>query len=154
MLLNVTQGLGLGRILGNYQIYRKLVQQSCTDPCCSQTRILLKHSMLTIPPQTLERNTCCFLSAFSFKMLMMWKNLMNITGRWVKEESKKGSIKIGKNNFSVIWWYKVLHTVCFLVCLFIYTYLYVCFWRYSPPVGQILLIHEVSRSNTTTHRIR
>ena len=25
-----------------------------------------------------------------------------------------------------------------------------CFWRYSPPVGQGLLIHEVSRSHTTT----
>ena len=26
-----------------------------------------------------------------------------------------------------------------------------CFWRDSPPVGQGLLIHEVSRSHTTTH---
>ena len=28
---------------------------------------------------------------------------------------------------------------------------FVCFWRDSPPVGQGLLIHEVSRSHTTTH---
>jgi hypothetical protein len=25
------------------------------------------------------------------------------------------------------------------------------FWRHSPPIGQILLFHEVSRSHTTTH---
>jgi hypothetical protein len=29
-----------------------------------------------------------------------------------------------------------------------------CFWRDSPPVGQDLLIHEVSRSLTTTHHSR
>ena len=28
------------------------------------------------------------------------------------------------------------------------------FWRESPPVGQGLLIHEVSRSHTTTHHTR
>ena len=28
------------------------------------------------------------------------------------------------------------------------------FWRNSPPVGHGLLIHEVSRSHTTTHHIR
>jgi len=28
------------------------------------------------------------------------------------------------------------------------------FWRNSPPVGPDLLIHEVSRSHTTTHLIR
>jgi len=27
-------------------------------------------------------------------------------------------------------------------------------WRSSPPVGQGLLIHEVSRSHTTTHHSR
>ena len=32
--------------------------------------------------------------------------------------------------------------------------LFVCFWRNSPPVGQGLLIHEVSRSHTTTHHSR
>ena len=32
------------------------------------------------------------------------------------------------------------------------TFLFVClFWHDSPPVGQGLLIHEVSRSHTTTH---
>jgi hypothetical protein len=30
----------------------------------------------------------------------------------------------------------------------------VCFWRDSPPVGQGLLDHEVSRSHTTTHHNR
>jgi len=30
----------------------------------------------------------------------------------------------------------------------------VCFWRESPAVGQGLLIHEVSRSHTTTHHSR
>ena len=34
------------------------------------------------------------------------------------------------------------------------TCMYVCFWRDSPPVGQGLLIHEVSRSHTTTHHSR
>jgi len=29
-----------------------------------------------------------------------------------------------------------------------------CFWRNSPPVGQGLLIHEVSISHTTTHHSR
>jgi len=28
------------------------------------------------------------------------------------------------------------------------------FWRNSPPVGQGLLIHEISRSHTTTHPSR
>jgi len=28
--------------------------------------------------------------------------------------------------------------------------LFVCSWRNSPPVGQGFLIHEVSRSHTTT----
>ena len=32
--------------------------------------------------------------------------------------------------------------------------LFVCFWRDSPPVGHDLLIHEVSRSHTTTHHSR
>ena len=32
------------------------------------------------------------------------------------------------------------------------TLLYVCFWRDNPPVGQGFLIHEVSRSHTTTHQ--
>jgi hypothetical protein len=32
--------------------------------------------------------------------------------------------------------------------------LFVCFWHNSPPVGQSLLIHEVSRSHTTTHHSR
>ena len=32
--------------------------------------------------------------------------------------------------------------------------LFVCFWRDSPPVGQGVLIHEVSRSHTTTHHSR
>ena len=32
--------------------------------------------------------------------------------------------------------------------------LFVCFWRKSPPVGQGLLIHKVSRSHTTTHHSR
>ena len=31
---------------------------------------------------------------------------------------------------------------------------FVCFWRDSPPVGQGLLIHEVSRSHRTTHHSR
>jgi hypothetical protein len=31
---------------------------------------------------------------------------------------------------------------------------FVCFWRNRPPVGQGLLIHEVSRSHTTTHHSR
>jgi hypothetical protein len=31
---------------------------------------------------------------------------------------------------------------------------FVCFWRDSPPVGQGLLIHEVSRSHSTTHHSR
>ena len=31
---------------------------------------------------------------------------------------------------------------------------FVCFWHNSPPVGQGLLIHEVSRSHTTTHHSR
>jgi len=34
-----------------------------------------------------------------------------------------------------------------LYCLFV-------FWRDSPPVGYDLLIHEVSRSHTTTHHSR
>jgi hypothetical protein len=29
--------------------------------------------------------------------------------------------------------------------------LFVCFWRDNPPVGQGLLIHEVSQSHTTHH---
>ena len=29
--------------------------------------------------------------------------------------------------------------------------LFVCFWRNSPPVGQGLLIYEVSRSHKRTH---
>jgi len=33
-------------------------------------------------------------------------------------------------------------------------YLPVYFWRDSPQVGQGLLIHEVSRSHTTTHHSR
>jgi len=32
--------------------------------------------------------------------------------------------------------------------------LFVCFGRDSPQVGQGLLIHEVSRSHTTTHHSR
>ena len=72
--------------------------------------------MLTIPPQTFAPNTCCFLSAFSFKMLMMWKNVTNIKGRWVKGRKQKGSMKKRKNNFSSAkWWY----TIRFLVCLFL-----------------------------------
>jgi hypothetical protein len=47
--------------------------------------------MLTIPLQTLARNTCCFLSAFWFKMLMVWKNVINVRGRECKEERKKGA---------------------------------------------------------------
>jgi hypothetical protein len=31
---------------------------------------------------------------------------------------------------------------------------FVCFWRDSPPVGHGLLIHEVSRSHSTTHHSR
>jgi len=31
---------------------------------------------------------------------------------------------------------------------------FVYFWRESPPVGQGLLIHEVSGSHTTTHHSR
>ena len=31
---------------------------------------------------------------------------------------------------------------------------FVCYWSDSPPVGQGLLIHEVSRSHTTTHHSR
>ena len=31
---------------------------------------------------------------------------------------------------------------------------FVCFWRESLPVGQGILIHEVSRSQTTTHHSR
>jgi len=34
------------------------------------------------------------------------------------------------------------------------TLLYICSWRDSPPVGQGFLIHEVSRSHTTTHHNR
>ena len=34
------------------------------------------------------------------------------------------------------------------VCLF------ACYWRDSPPVGHGMLIHEVSRSHTTTHHSR
>jgi len=30
----------------------------------------------------------------------------------------------------------------------------VCFWHNGPPLGQGLLIHEVSRSHTTTHHSR
>ena len=33
-------------------------------------------------------------------------------------------------------------------------FLFVCFWHDSPPVGQGLLIHEVSRSHTTTQHSR
>jgi len=40
--------------------------------------------------------------------------------------------------------YYLYHRVC----------LFVCFWRNSPPVGHGLLIHEVSRSHTTTHHSR
>ena len=29
--------------------------------------------------------------------------------------------------------------------------MFVCFWCDSPPVGQALLIHKVSRSHTTHH---
>jgi len=39
--------------------------------------------------------------------------------------------------------------------LYITTFwVFVCFWPDSPPVGQGLLIHEVSRSHTTTHHMR
>jgi len=36
------------------------------------------------------------------------------------------------------------------------TLLCVCFWHDSPPLGQglLLLVHEVSRSHTTTHHSR
>jgi hypothetical protein len=30
----------------------------------------------------------------------------------------------------------------------------VCFWRDNPQLGQAILIHEVSRSHTMTHRSR
>jgi len=33
-------------------------------------------------------------------------------------------------------------------------FFFVCFWRGSPLVGHGLLIHEVSRSHTTTHHSR
>jgi len=32
--------------------------------------------------------------------------------------------------------------------------MFVCFWSNSPPMGQALLIHEVSRSHTTTQHSR
>jgi len=32
--------------------------------------------------------------------------------------------------------------------------LFVCFWHNSPPVGQGLLIHEISWSHTTTNHSR
>jgi len=35
--------------------------------------------------------------------------------------------------------------------LCIYANFVVCFWRDSPPVGQGLLIYEVSRLHTTYH---
>jgi len=35
-----------------------------------------------------------------------------------------------------------------------YCILFYFFWRNSPPVDQVLLIHEVSRSHTTTHHSR
>ena len=35
-----------------------------------------------------------------------------------------------------------------------YTSFFFCFWRNSPPEGQGLLNHEVSRSHTTTHHSR
>jgi len=35
---------------------------------------------------------------------------------------------------------------------YIITHLFVCLWRNSPSVDQGLLIHEVSRSHTTTHQ--
>ena len=31
---------------------------------------------------------------------------------------------------------------------------FICFWLNSPPVGHGLIIHEVSRSHTTTHHSR
>ena len=43
--------------------------------------------------------------------------------------------------------------VCWHVGI-ILSYLYVCFWRVSPPPSQwarALFIHDVSRSHTTTH---
>ena len=39
----------------------------------------------------------------------------------------------------------------YCVCLEL---LFVCFWCDSPPVGQGLLIHEVSGSHTMTHHSR
>jgi len=46
--------------------------------------------------------------------------------------------------------------VTFLILVIIQrdTVISVCFWRDSPPVGQGLLIHEVSKSQTTTHHSR
>jgi len=43
----------------------------------------------------------------------------------------------------------VFHHLC---CYKLYSvYLLVCFWRNRPPVDQGLLLHEDSRSHTTTH---
>jgi len=39
----------------------------------------------------------------------------------------------------------ILHRICMYVCLFL---------AQQPPLGQGLLIHEVSRSHITMHHIR
>jgi hypothetical protein len=62
-------------------------------------------------------------------------------------------------------WRNILRISCAL-SWFLFTRLYrderlakhetdfVCFWLDSPPVGQGLLIHEVSRAHTTTQHSR
>jgi hypothetical protein len=53
-----------------------------------------------------------------------------------------------KNVPKIINYYALKTYVCMYVCMF------VCFWRNSSPVGEGLLIHEVSRSHTITHHSR
>jgi hypothetical protein len=42
----------------------------------------------------------------------------------------------------------------FLITMLVESYLFVCFWRDNPPLGQGLLIQEVARSYTATHHSR
>jgi len=51
--------------------------------------------------------------------------------------------------------------ISFLICQHVsindsysFVRMFLSFWRNSPPVGQGLLLHEVSRSHTTTHHCR
>jgi len=53
----------------------------------------------------------------------------------------------GKHDFSL------MSSWCIRLC-YLFVCLLVCSWRDSPQWGQDLLIHEVSRSHTTTHHSR